>query len=120
MYITQRQCYYLDFRRRLRYESVVAGGIIVEVVSVKLARVPICGDFMTKYCISLYRQSGALRLKCDVSASAIESVWRQIHALSASVGQPGDYFEVSDDNGGIVIRIGVMTNRTAQSRLKAA
>lgn len=50
----------------------------------------------------------------------MEAVWRQIHAISTSVGEAGEYFEVSDESGGIVIRIGVMTNRTAQSRLRAA
>jgi len=76
---------------------------------------------MTSYCISLHRKNGSVRLKHEAELSAMESVWRQIHALSATHGEPGEYFEVSDESGGIVIRVGVMTTRTVtQSRLRAA
>ena len=76
---------------------------------------------MTTYSISLHRKNGTIRLKHDVELSAMEAVWRQLHNISASFGQAGEYFEVFDENGGIVIRIGVMTNKAvAQSRLNAA
>ena len=74
---------------------------------------------MTNFSISLHRENGSVRLKHEAELSAMEAVWRQIQIISTSVGQAGEYFEVSDESGGIVI--GVMTNRTlAQSRLRAA
>ena len=76
---------------------------------------------MTSYSISLHRENGSIRLKHEADLSAMEAVWRQIQHISTSVGQPGEYFEVSDESGGIVIRVGVMTTRTVtQSRLRAA
>ena len=76
---------------------------------------------MTSYSISLHRKNGTIRLNDIVELPAMEAVWRQLHAISASVGQAGEYLEVADENGGIVIRIGVMTEKViARSWLRAA
>ena len=76
---------------------------------------------MTSYCISLHRKNGTIRFEDKVELPAMEAVWRQLHVISTTIGQTGEYLEVADESGGIVIRIGVMTDKVvARSLLRAA
>jgi hypothetical protein len=64
----------------------------------------------------LIGQGGEIRRQAKVTMPCLAAIWRELAAVAVKFGNPGEFLQVLDPQGEMIIRVGVATARSAIGR----
>jgi hypothetical protein len=66
---------------------------------------------MRQYRLRLIGMNGEARIEKILEQPTLNAVWLELAEIAETRGQDGEFLQVIDDNGEMVIRVGVATAR---------
>ena len=64
----------------------------------------------------LISQGGEIRRQANVMMPSLSATWRELAAVANDYGHPGEVLQVLDQDGDMIISVGVATARSAAGR----
>jgi hypothetical protein len=75
---------------------------------------------MRQYRLRLIGLNGEARIEKVMEQPTLSAVWRELAVIAEALGQAGEFLQVIDECGEMVIRVGVATARSAASETRRA